>query len=184
MDILVSYECGHFGRARREIRALLRRIGDPEPHVARSSVDGVALVQTSLDGREVAQRCREMLDRSFVFECALKWVPVDYWCETDLDALRKLLAEQVCPQILPDETWGMRVFRRGWEQHHTRDIVAYLAPAIDRRVNLEHPDKLVHVDVLGARTAVSVLRPGDVFSVPRERAAHPTAQEQGVPASF
>lgn len=178
MDVLVSHECGHFGRARREIRALLKRFGDLHPEVIRSGVDGIALVRTSLDARAVAQRCRELLDQAFVFRFALKWVPVDFWCRTDLEALQKLLKEQVRPQIATDESWGLRVIRHQWE-HATQEIVTHLAKAIDRRVDLEHPDKLIQVNVLGEQTAISVLHPGDVFSVPGgARALQPKTSKQ------
>jgi len=89
---------------------------------------------------------------------------VDHWCERDLEAIRMLLVKKIRDQIAPDETWGMKVEKRCWQDYRTRDIVAHLARAIDRKVDLDHPDKLVRVDVVGARVAVSVLRADDVFS--------------------
>jgi tRNA acetyltransferase TAN1 len=173
MDLLVSYECGHFGRARREIYEALRRCGDERASIERTSVNGIALVRTTLDGRDVVRHCRELFHAHFIFRFAIKWVPVDYWCETDLEALRKLLEGEVRARIPPEASWGMKVEKRRWQQHHTNDIVQYLARAIDRKVDLDHPDNLVRIDVLGDRTAISVLRPGDVFSVtaPGERHA-------------
>lgn len=59
----------------------------------------------------------------------------------------------------------MNVEKRGWDQYHTTDIVRYLAEAIDRKVNLETPDRVVHVDILRDAVAISVLRPDEVFSI-------------------
>lgn len=143
----------------------LERFGDESAQIERTRVKGICIVHTSLDGREVVRRCRELFQKEFAFEYAIKWVPVDYWCDTDLDTIRALLAEKVRDRIAPDETWGMKVEKRRWQQYHTRDIVLYLAQAIDRRVNLDHPDKLVRVDMVGEQTAVSVLRPGEIFSI-------------------
>ena len=171
MDLLVSYDCGRFGRARREILTVLRRLGDERAHVERSSVDGVAVVHTTLDAREVVRQCRSLTDESYTFQFAIKWVPVDYWCDTDLDTIRKLLEEKVRERIPAGETWGMQVAKRRWERYHSRDIVANLARAIDRKVDLRHPNKLVRVDVLGAKTAVSVLHPDEIFSVRRGQLA-------------
>jgi tRNA acetyltransferase TAN1 len=165
MDLLVSYEWGWFGRAKREILTALQRFGDERARVERTRVKGIALVHTAFDGREVVRRCRQLFHEEFAFEHATKWVPVDYWCDTDLESLRKLLAETVCPQIAANETWAMQVEKRRWGQYHTRDIIAHLAPAIDRRVDLDRPDKLVHLDVVDGKTAVSVLRPGDFFAI-------------------
>jgi tRNA acetyltransferase TAN1 len=68
-------------------------------------------------------------------------------------------------RIAAGETWGMKVEKRGWQDQHTQDIVVYLARAIDRKVNLSHPDRVVRIDMLGGRTAISVLAPGDSFSI-------------------
>ena len=171
MELLVSYPRGHFGRARREVLEALRRLGDECPRIERTSVEGISLVHTALDAREVARRCRELFHQGFAFEHAIKWMPVDYWCEADLEAMRALLADKVRAQIGEQETWGMQVEKHRWQQYHTRDIVTQLAKAIDRKVDLDQPDKLVRVDFLGEQAAVSVLRSGDVFSAtsPQER---------------
>jgi tRNA(Ser,Leu) C12 N-acetylase TAN1 len=164
MDLLVSYQRGHYGRARREILGVLKRLGDEHPLTERTAVDGIAFVRTALDGRLVVQKCRALLKEGVAFAEAVKWVPVDYWCDTDLQAIHRLLAERVRDQIAPTETWGLKVAKRRWQRYHTDDIVRQLAPAIDRKVDLDHPDKLVRVDVVGAEAAISVLRPDDVFS--------------------
>lgn len=165
MDLLVSYQWGRFGRAKREIRETLARFGDEHAQVERTSVSGIALVHTALDARDVVRRCRELFRQRFAFEYAIKWVPVDYWCDTHVEAIRKLLEDNVRDQIGANETWGMKVKKRRWQRYHTRDIVLQLAQTIDRKVDLDHPDKLVRLDVVGNQTALSVLRPGDVFSV-------------------
>jgi tRNA(Ser,Leu) C12 N-acetylase TAN1 len=169
MELLVSYQRGRYGKARREILRVLKRLGDEHASVERTAVDGVSLARTALDGREVVRNCRELFLHGFTFEHAVKWVPVDYWCEADLQAIRRVLAEKVREQIAPNETWGMNVAKRRWQRYHTQEIVAHLAGAIDRKVNLNHPDKLVRVDVVGNEAAVSVLRPGEVFSAAASR---------------
>jgi tRNA(Ser,Leu) C12 N-acetylase TAN1 len=178
MDLLVSYDCGRYGRARREILDVLHRLGDERAQVERSSVEGIALAHTALDAREVTRGCRSLADQGYTFRFAIKWTPVDYWCETDLDTIRKLLADKVRDRIAAGETWGMRVAKRRWESQHSRDIVVSLARAIDRKVALAHPDKLVRVDVLGGKTAVSVLHPDEIFSIARY---HPAAIRTAAP---
>ena len=178
MDLLVSYDCGRYGRARREILDVLHRLGDEHAQVERSSVEGIALAHTVLDAREVVRRCRSLADQGYAFRFAIKWVPVDYWCETDLEAIRAVLADKVRDRVAAGETWAMQVAKRRWESQHSHDIVVRLASAIDRKVALAHPDKLVHVDVLGGKTAVSVLGPDEFFSI---RRYHPAAIRTAAP---
>ncbi len=163
---MVSYPRGYFGPARHEIVRILGRFGDPVPRVEKSGTPGIAVVHTSLDNRLVIARCAE-LHRSEpdLFRFAIKWVPVDYWCEKDLGAIERLVGERVAPRIGPQETWAMKVERRGWGEHHTAETIQRLAETIDRKVRLKAPDKLVRIDILGKAVATSVLRPGEIFSI-------------------
>lgn len=127
---------------------------------------GIAVAHTSLDSRQVIQQCRELYhEGKSRLDFAVKWVPVDYWCWTDLDSIKQVIDQKVLPRLQPDETWAMQVNKRRWQTYHTLDIVTTLAADIDRKVDLSHPDKIVWVDVIGNETAVSVLKPDEVFSV-------------------
>jgi len=166
VDLLVSYPRRFYGSARQEIVRLLGRFGDAQPHVEKSGVPGICVVRTSLEARRVVAGCAQLFrDEPDAFRFAIKWVPVDYWCEKDLDAMQRLIEERVAPGIGAQETWALKVEKRGWTEYHTADIVRRLAEAIDSKVRLKAPDKLVRVDILGRAVAVSVLRPGEFFSI-------------------
>jgi 2-dehydropantoate 2-reductase len=165
-NLLVSYARGHYGRARREIARLLWRFGDPRSAVGESGTPGLCVVHTRLDSREAVARCAELAraePQSFGF--TIKWVPVDYWCERSLEAMRRLVEERIAPRIGAQETWAMQVEKRGWAEQRTADIVRSLAEALDRKVNLRNPDKRLRIDVVGSVVALSVLGPGEVFSL-------------------
>jgi tRNA acetyltransferase TAN1 len=164
-ELLVSYPWGRFYPARREALHVLKLLGDPDAAMRWTFVMGIGIVHTSLDNRQVIHQCRELLHQGEIrFEFAVKWVPVDYWCWTDLETISQLIHEKVLTRIQPDESWAMRVNKRRWQAYHTIDIVSALAAQIDRKVNLSHPDKLVWVDIIGNDTAVSVLKPDEIFS--------------------
>lgn len=166
MDLLVSHPRGYYGRARDEIVRILRRFGDPEPGIEKSGIPGVCVLHTSLDSRQVVVSCAQLRDSEPAsFRFAIKWVPVDFWCAKDLDAIMQVIKEQVVPRIGAEQTWAMQVAKRGWDQYHTAEIIERLAPAIDRKVRLKGPDKLVHIDILGRAVAISVLRQDEIFSV-------------------
>lgn len=76
-----------------------------------------------------------------------------------------MIDEKVKDQIGEDQTWGMKVKKRRWQQYHTSEMVEYLAADIHRKVDLNQPDKLIWVDVIGWETAVSLLAPDDIFTL-------------------
>lgn len=184
MDLLVSYSWGGHLRAKQEIARVLERLGDPRPRVEKTRVPGVCAVHTCLDSRDVVARCRELSATEAMFRFAIKWVPVDYWCETSLDAIKRLIDERVVPRIGKQETWAMEVRKRGWEKYHTAEIIQHLTAGIEGQVDLRRPHKLIRVDILGVSTAVSLLRPGEVFSISQTaRAAATAAADRASPSA-
>lgn len=166
-DLLVSYNWSHFSRAKPEIIAILKSFGDPDPQVRKTAVIGIAVVHTSLDNREVIKCCQALWksDPLGLFEFAIKWVPVDYWCASNLESIKQAIDRHIGPRIEKHQSWAMKVHKRRWEQYHTSEIVEYLAADIDRKVDLNHPDWIVWVDIVGRETAVSLLKPEDIFSL-------------------
>jgi tRNA acetyltransferase TAN1 len=165
-DLLVSYPWGRFYPARREALHALKALGDSDATMGWTFVMGIAVAHTTLDNRQVIHQCRELFHQGKVrFDFAVKWVPVDYWCWTELETIKQLIDEKVLPRIGQEETWAMQVNKRRWQTYHTIDIVTVLAADIDRKVNLSHPDKIVWIDVIGNETAISVLKPDEIFSV-------------------
>jgi tRNA acetyltransferase TAN1 len=166
VDLLVSYSWRQFYRAKSEIIRLLKQFGDPDPGVDKTPVWGIALVHTSLDNRRVISQCRQLFNEEpEAFQWAVKWLPVDYWCHTDLESIKGVIDEQIKPKIQEYQTWGLKVKKRRWQVYHTIDIVNYLAAGIQQRVNLDNPDRLIWVDVIGRETALSLLAPEDIFSL-------------------
>ena len=129
MDLLVSYNWSHFRLARPEIIAILKRFGDPEPRVEKTATIGIAVAHSRLDNREVILRCRALWqsDPLASFEFAIKWVPVDYWCATGLDAMKQVIDERIAERIGKKQSWGMKVHKRRWQRYHTSEIIEFLA---------------------------------------------------------
>ena len=167
MDLLVSYSWNHFYLVKPEIIRILKRFGDSNPLVGKTDVRGIAVAHTCLDNREVIRRCRVLWksDPQNSFESAIKWVPVDYWCVSDLDAMKQVIDSKIKDRIEVNQTWGMKVRKHRWQQYHTIEIVEYLAADIERKVDLDNPDRIVSVDVVGRETAISLLKPDEIFSI-------------------
>ena len=170
-DLLVSYPWRYFRLARAEILRVLQSFADAEAQVERTAVPGIAVAHTSLDGRAVIEKCRSAFAGGQVFRFAVKWVPVDLWCESSLDAMKAAIDAHITPRIEAHHTWAMQVEKRRWRQYHTREIIERLASNVDRQVDLRNPDRIVRVDVVGPRTAISLLEPDEIFSIRLPRLA-------------
>ena len=164
-NLLVSCSWGAHKRAREEILQILRKLGDKEPFVERTAARGIIGVRTRIDSREVIQRLRELFDEDpFVLQHTLKWVPVDLWTSSTLDSMKEGVT-QLKNKIHTGERWRMTVEKRRYTQYHKIDIIRELAELIYEEVDLENPDKILCIEIIGKYAGFSVLAPQDIFSV-------------------
>jgi hypothetical protein len=57
MELLVSYQRGHYRKARREIEVILARLGDSQPSVGRTAVDGIRRRSRHRPAHSAARAC-------------------------------------------------------------------------------------------------------------------------------
>jgi len=163
-NLLVSCAWGAYERARREILQILRKLGDEEPLVKRTAARGIIGVRTTVNSREVIQRLRILFDRDpFLIQHTLKWVPVDLWTSSKLDSMKEGITE-LREKIHSGERWRMTVEERRYTRLHKIEIIRELADMIDEEVDLENPDKIFRIEIIGKYAGLSVLAVQDIFS--------------------
>lgn len=74
--------------------------------------------------------------------------------------------QEVVKRIDPQERWRMRITKRFYDKCHTKELIEALTQHIDRpNVDLENPEKTIRIEIIRDQAAVSLLQPGDCFSV-------------------
>jgi putative phosphoribosyl transferase len=165
--LLVTYPWRFPGRARREVVRMLRMLGDERPAAERTICGGVLGVRTRLDPRAVVRDLRARLSADpDALRSTCRWLPVDAWAPADLEAMKAVVL-QLRDRIRPGETWRLTVDRHASPRHHREDLVEALAELVPAPVDLDHPDRILRVDLLGEHAALSVVQPSDVLGVPR-----------------
>lgn len=153
-----------FGRARRETLHYLRLLGDEEPIVERTFARGILGVKTRLDSRLVVQGLWRLFnDDPAGFGFTLKWVPVDLWASSNIESMKSAVV-QIRDKIGSGMRWRMTVEKRRYSLLHKIDIIKALAELIDEKVDLENPNKILRVDIIGNYAGLSVLSPDETFS--------------------
>ena len=168
-NLLVSCPRGREHDACSELWFLLGQVGDERAEVDTTAVKGLIRARTSLDPFEAVRRLRALLaERPEDFRVIQRVIPVEVVVRTDLEEIARAARELALAKIGPGEKFRITV-----EKRHTKlstmDIIRASAEGIDRPVDLENPDKIVLIEVVGGLTGVSVIRPGDILSVPKEK---------------
>ena len=167
-NLLVTTTRGNEDNACSEIWYLLKEIGDEKAEVDRTGVSGLIAAKTTLDPFEVIVKLREILkERPYEFRYSLRIIPIEKVVKTRLEEIEKA-AEEFAPKIGENETFRITVEKR-FTEISTKDVIEAAASKIERKVNLEKPDKIMLIEIIGGLTGISVIKPNDIISVSKEK---------------
>lgn len=167
-NLLISTSRGNENNACSEIWFLLGEIGDREAIVDKTEVAGLVVAKTNLDPFKAIEGLRNLLkERPQEFRYVLKVVPIEIVVRTKINEIKKAAA-RLHHKILENETFRVTVEKRH-SGISSKDIIEAAVENLDRKVNLNNPDKIILIEVLGRLTGISVIKPQDVLSVTKEK---------------
>lgn len=152
-----------------EILHLLKdELGDAEAQASKTKIRGLIVAKTTLDPIAVIEKFHAILkERPYEFRYALRILPIEKIVPTDLEEIKKATAE-LATKIGENETFRVTVEKR-FTTLHTKDLIEAAAGDLNRKANLENPDKILQIEVLGALTGLSLLKPSDILAVVKEK---------------
>lgn len=167
-NILATTSRGNETEACSELWYLLGQIGDQSPTVDKTGVSGLIAAKTVLDPMEVIKKLRRILhEHPYEFRYLLRVIPVQKVVRTDLKEIQNA-AKELGTKIEQNETFRITVEKR-FTDTSTKSIIEAAASVINRKVNLDNPDKILLIEVIGGLTGLSVIKPEDILSVMKEK---------------
>ena len=151
-----------------ELWMLLRDIEDPKPIVDRSSIYGLIAARTNLNPMEAIGKLREELERRpEAFKHLIRLMPVETVVPSEIERIKEAVLS------LSEQIGGGESFRITVEKRRTtlrsREIIEAVAEGINRKVNLENPDWVILIEVIGKYTGISVIKPSETLNTVKER---------------
>jgi tRNA acetyltransferase TAN1 len=151
-----------------EILFMLKEIGDIEAQAAKTKIRGLIVAKTTLDPFMVIEKFRGIIkERPYEFRYALRILPIEKVVPTDLGEIKKA-TEELAKKIGENETFRVTIEKR-FTTIHTKDLIEAVTGEIKNKANLENPDKIILIEVLGALTGLSLLKPNDILAVIKEK---------------
>jgi tRNA acetyltransferase TAN1 len=167
-NLMVSTSRGNEKNTCSEMWYLLGEVGDRGSNIETTSVIGLVVAKTKLDPIRAIQSLRELFrERPWEFKYTLKIVPIQRVVPAQLADIQNG-AVTIAGGIAQNEKFRITV-----EKRHTglssKTIIDTVAKDIDRTVDLETPDKILLIEIIGELAGLSVIVPTDILSVERER---------------
>jgi len=152
-----------------EIVYLLKEeMGDVEAKASKTKIRGLIVAKTTQDPCAVIEKFRSILtERPYELRYALRIVPIQRVVPTDLAEIRKA-TQELAAKIGDDQSFRVTVEKR-FTELHSKDLIEAAVGDITRKVDLHNPNWVLQVEVLGALTGISLLKPTDVLAVVKEK---------------
>jgi len=167
-NLLATTSRGNESNVCSELRYLLGEVGDSASTVEKTGVAGLIAAKTAFDPFEVIEKFRKILcERPYEFRYTLRLIPIETVVRTDLVKIQRI-ATELGSKIGEKETFRVTVEKR-FTKTPTRDIIEAAAANIERKVDLNKPDKILLIEVIGGLTGISVIKPDDILSVMKEK---------------
>ena len=106
----------------------------------------------------------------FKFRFIMRIIPVDKVVDTKLEEIVRAVKD-LGASIGPGETFRITIEARD-SPYQDRELIDAIADAVDRKVSLDSPDKVVLVEIFGEYSGVSVISPHDIVSVAKLKRAN------------
>jgi tRNA acetyltransferase TAN1 len=167
-NLIISTSRGNERNACSEMWYLLGEVGDRGSTIETTPVIGLVVAKTKLDPVKAVLDLRALLkERPWEFKYTLKVVPIQKVVEAKMSAIEQTALE------LAGSIEQKEKFRITVEKRHTdlssKTIIDTVAKGIERTVDLETPDRILLIEVLGDLAGLALIETEDVLSVEREK---------------
>ncbi|MDR2203232.1 MAG: THUMP domain-containing protein, partial [Nitrososphaerota archaeon] len=141
---------------------------DADAVAVKTGVRGIIVARTSLDPYVAVDKFRSLLGECpYEFRFALRIMPIERVVLTDVESIKQVSLE-LASRIGEDETYRITIEKR-FTTLHSMDIISAVAANICQRADMKNPDKILLIEILGAVTGISLVKPNEIISVMKEK---------------
>lgn len=169
-NMLVTFHENERGRAEEEVNKRLSDVGIALEDLVESSVQGLLLVRVTDDPKKAVRLLRGLaLKYPEMFQYTHRYVPIERWVKATEDAMIKA-TQDMASEINEGEHWKMELQKRHWSGSSTQELIIRLTDNIDKgNVDLEEPDKIVMVEMIGDTVGFSTVSKDEMLDINKVR---------------
>jgi tRNA(Ser,Leu) C12 N-acetylase TAN1 len=163
MNLIITSQKGNEAKASAEFKEIALQHGLRKLHIEKSDFDGVLEVDIE-DSRGFVAFLREYVrSEPFRIHFVQRVIPVDLVVDTELEQIKQG-ASQLGAQIAETESFKIDIDERD-SPYSRKELIDAIADVVERKVDLESPDTVLQIEVLGEYTALCLARPDEIISI-------------------
>lgn len=165
MNLILTSQKGSEAKASAEFKEIALQHGIRKLHVEKSDFDGVLEVDIENPRDFVAFLRDYVRSEPFRVHFVQRVIPVDLVVDTTLEQIKEA-AKTLGAEIGESESFKIDIDER--DSPYTRkQLIDVIADVVERKVDLESPDKVLQLEILGEYSALCIARPDEIVSITR-----------------
>lgn len=149
--------------AKAEIWFVLLLCGEKYPIISNLEYQGLITAFSNLPELEIIAKIKDILQHDpYFFKYVLKIVPVQFVCETNLDLIAKIIKQNYATYIDDHESFRITLKRRKNKLIERDVLINSVADLLENPVDLEQPDMIIRIELLGNFCGISFLESEDI----------------------
>jgi len=169
MNLVITSAKGLEAKASAEFKEIALLSGVRKVSMERSPYDGVVEVEAENPKGLVSFLSNFVRSEPFKVRYIMRVIPVDKVVDTKLDAITNAVKE-LSSRIAQGESFRITIEARD-SPYTDKQMIHSIADVVDRKVNLDSPDKVVLIQVFGEYSGISVVSPEEILSISRLKRA-------------
>ena len=165
-NLLISTSRYNETYAKSELWFLLLMCGDKYPIISGFQFSGLITALTNLNPKQVISKIKKIQggDPNFL-QFILKIIPIDFICETDTTIIKQIIQKNQKNYISKSDSFKISLKRRHHEKIERVKFIETIAKVIENEVDLENPDKIIRIEMLGNISGISFLKKDEIINI-------------------
>ena len=162
-NLLVTHDPSHAGSAKEEVEKALKAIKQKAKFL-KSDSEGVFHLKVG-NAKKIIKSLSKFKSKKSMFAHTSYWIPIDKWTSTNIKAIQNVI-KNLQKGIKKTEKWKMDLHKRQFDKIHSTELIMKLTEVVDKpKVDLENPQKIIEVQIMGKKTGLALLNKDEIFVV-------------------
>jgi len=126
------------------------------------------VAKISLDPLKLIKALRAIIhEYPYKIRYALRIIPIQKVIDTSLEEIRRVSMDFM--KLIPEKNTFRITVEKRYTSIHSKDFIEAATSKIKRKVDLDNPDFILLIEVLGELTGISLIKQGDILAVTQEK---------------
>ena len=168
MNLIITCARSLESETKNEISKILDELGDQEPEILNVGMRGILMVSTVIEPSKIIDYVKnKMIEEPWLIRYCLRIIPIQMITETEIDKIKQNVIK-LKDTIQKNDSYRITIEKRN-TSISSNEIITEIAKIFPNKVSLNNPDLIVLIEILGAKTGISILKNSELFSLDKSK---------------